>query len=381
MSTTVYAKRLDARAVPEFGQVGRWRVNDPRLHHALNWESRFTVNGVAASDFHDVMNALTSWDDWCRVWSARAKVHEDLGREALAEKAYVTAAEHLSRAAVTYHFAKYLFVQDMKQMREAHMKAVACLDLALPHLDPPGVRVAIPYEGKTLAGTLRLPRVTKGTKPPIVLMTMGLDSTKEELLTFEKNFLDRGMAILAFDGPGQGEAEYDFPIRYDYENVVAPVIDWVKANVKDVASDRIGIWGISLGGYYAPRTVAFEKRIRAAVANCGPYNWGALWEKLPELTRAAYVVRSHSKTDAEAKQKAFTLNMDGVASKIECPLLVIAAGLDRLCPPEDAERLVRETKGGKTELLLVEDGNHVAHNRFYKYRGRSADWMARQLVA
>ena len=42
-------------------------MNDPRLHHALNWESRFTVNGVAASDFHDVLNALTSWDDWCRV--------------------------------------------------------------------------------------------------------------------------------------------------------------------------------------------------------------------------------------------------------------------------------------------------------------------------
>jgi len=61
----------------------------------------------------------------------------------------------------------------------------------------------------------------------IVLMTMGLDSTKEELLTFELDFLRRGMAILAFDGPGQGEAEYDFPIRYDYETVVAPVIDWL----------------------------------------------------------------------------------------------------------------------------------------------------------
>ena len=105
----------------------------------------------------------------------------------------------------------------------------------------------------------------------------------------------------------------------------------------------------------------------------------ALWEKLPELTRAAYVVRSHSTTDAEAKEKAFTLSMEGVAQKIECPLLVIAAGLDRLCPPEDAQRLARETKG-KTELLLVEDGNHVAHNRFYKYRAKSADWMARQLA-
>ena len=143
-----------------------------------------------------------------------------LGREALAERHFVSASEHLSRAAVTYHFAKYLFVQDMEQMRAAHMKAVECLNLALPHLDPPGERVLIPYSGKHLAATLRKPKDI--ARPPIVLMTMGLDSTKEELLTFEMDFLRRGMAILAFDGPGQGEAEYDFPIRYDYENVVGP---------------------------------------------------------------------------------------------------------------------------------------------------------------
>jgi 2,6-dihydroxypseudooxynicotine hydrolase len=193
------------------------------------------------------------------------------------------------------------------------------------------------------------------------------------------DFLRRGLAILAFDGPGQGEAEYDFPIRYDYENVVAPVIDWLNANVRDVDTDRIGIWGISLGGYYVPRTIAFEKRIRAGIANCGPYNWGALWDKLPGLTRDAYIRRSHSANEAEAKAKAFTLSLEGITGKIECPLFVIAAGLDRLCPPEDAQRLARETKG-KTELLVVEDGNHVAHNRFYKYRARSADWMARQLA-
>src|SRR3979411_292846 len=87
----------------------------------------------------------------CRAWSARAAVHEALGQEALDGKHFVSAAEHLSRAAVTYHFAKYLFVQDMAQMRAAHMKAVDCLNRALPHLDPPGTRVLIPYEGKTLA--------------------------------------------------------------------------------------------------------------------------------------------------------------------------------------------------------------------------------------
>ena len=57
--------------------------------------------------------------------------------EALEHKHFVSAGEHLARAAATYHFAKYLFVNDMSQMRAAHRRAVACLNLALPHLDPP----------------------------------------------------------------------------------------------------------------------------------------------------------------------------------------------------------------------------------------------------
>jgi 2,6-dihydroxypseudooxynicotine hydrolase len=122
----------------------------------------------------------------------------------------------------------------------------------------------------------------------------------------------------------------------------------------------------------------FEKRIRAAIANCGPYDFGALWDALPDLTRAAFVVRSHSASDEEGRRRAHQLSLAGVASRIDCPLFVIAGGLDRLCPPADAQRLAAQARG-PVELLVIEDGNHVAHNRFYKYRARSADWMARQL--
>jgi len=349
---------------------------DPRVKHAAaHWGPRLTVNGVMHSDFHDVTSSISHWDEWCAAWSARAAIHEEMGRKALADGNFVSAGDHLMRASVTYHFAKYLFVQDMAQLHAAHTKAVDCLTLALPHLDPPGERVLIPYEGKHLAGVLRKPRNAK--RPPVVLMTMGLDSTKEELDTFEQEFLKRGMAILAFDGPGQGEAEYDFPIRYDYEAVAGVVIDWLEGR-DDVDASRVGIWGISLGGYYAPRSAAFEKRIKACIANCGPYNWGALWDKLPELTKAAYIQRSHSKTEAEAKEKAFMLDLQGVAGKITCPSFIIAGGLDRLCPPEDAKRLASEI-AGPVEVLVIEDGNHVAHNRSYRYRPQSADWMARQL--
>ena len=237
--------------------------------------------------------------------------------------------------------------------------------------------MSIPYEGKHLVGTLRRPNGI--ARRPLLLMTMGLDSTKEEWLTFEDTFLRRGMATLAFDGPGQGEAEYDFAIRADFEAVTGIVIDWVERERKDIDTARIGIWGISLGGYYAPRSAAFETA-QGLHRQLRPVGFRRAVGLLPELTRDAYIRRSHSATETEAKTKAFTLSLEGIAHKIECPLFVIAGGLDRLCPPEDAKKLA-EAARGPVELLVIEDGNHVAHNRFYKYRARSADWMAKQLGA
>ena len=358
--------------------VGKHMADEYVKHAREHLLARYTVNGVNASDFMDVTRSIERWDDWCKAWSARAAIHEALGRAALAAHRYVSAAEHLCRAAVTYHFAKYLFVKDMAQHRAAHKKAVECHTLALPHMDPPGERVLIPYGNTQLAAILRKPRNCKG-RPPVVLMTMGLDSAKEELMTFEGTFLSRGMATLAFDGPGQGEAEYELPIRHDYEHVAKPVIDWVMKR-DDLDGNRIGIWGISLGGYYGPRAAAFEKRIKACVSNCGPYDWGALWENLPDLTRDAFRVRSYSANEAQARERAKLLTLEGIANRIECPLFVIAGGLDRLCPPEDAKRLAAEAKG-PVELLVIEDGMHVAHNRTYRYRPQSADWMAGQLGA
>ena len=163
--------------------------------------------------------------------------------------------------------AKYLFSIDPGQMRVAHEKAVECYSLALPYLDPPGERVLIPYVGKHLAGVLRLPPGI--SRPPLVVMCNGLDSSKEEFDSFELGLLRRGLATLAVDGPGQGEAEYDFPIRADYEAVIAAIIDFMVER-DDIDARRLGVWGVSLGGYYRPRAAASsEKRIRACVAICG----------------------------------------------------------------------------------------------------------------
>jgi dienelactone hydrolase len=351
---------------------------DPRVEAAVaHWGPRFTANGVPLSDFEEVTGQLDSWDDWCSAWSARAAVHEGLAHEAASLGHRLSAAEHFTRAAVCYHFGKYLFVGHPDEMRRAHRKAIECRQLALPDLRPPGERVEIPFEGTVLPGILRRPE--GADRPPVVAMAMGLDSTKEEMDSYESIFLARGMATLSFDGPGQGEVEYALPIRGDYEVPVTAIVDWLEQR-NDIDPERIGLWGVSLGGYYAPRAAAFEKRVRACIALAGPYNFGEAWDRLPELTREAFRVRSHLETEEEARKHAHTLSLEGVAPHITCPLLVIFGRQDRLLPYEGAERLAREASG-PTELLMIEDGNHVANNRWYRYRPQSGDWLADRLDA
>jgi len=340
-----------------------------------HWAPRFVSNGVPLTDFEEVTRGLERWDDWCRAWSTRAAIHESLGREALAGGFRFSAGEHLTRAAVCYHFSKFVFVADYGQMKAAHAKAVECRNLALPHLQPPGERVLIPYEGRTLAGNLRKPAGV--ARAPVVLMCMGLDSAKEEMDTYESVFLARGMATLSFDGPGQGEGEYDFAIRGDYEVPVKAVVDFVETR-KDLDGARVGLWGVSLGGYYAPRAAAFEKRVKACIALSGPFDWAAFFDKLPDLTRDTFKVRSKSRTDAEARERAATLTLKDAAKHITCPLFVLAGKQDRIVPWQEGERLAAAASGPVVRCF-IEDGNHVANNRVYRYRSQSADWMARQL--
>ncbi len=105
------------------------------IHH---WAPRFVTNGVPLTDFQEVTAGISHWADWCRAWSARAAVHEAIGRQALADGFNLSAGQHLTTAAVCYHFAKFVFVLDVNEMRAAHMKAVECRKPALPHLRPAG---------------------------------------------------------------------------------------------------------------------------------------------------------------------------------------------------------------------------------------------------
>lgn len=340
-----------------------------------HWGPRFTANGVPAADFERVMAGLESWTEWCSTWSAAAIPYEDLGNEALEAGRFRSAGAHFSTASIFYHFAKFVFVQDLDQMRTAHESSVRCLNTALPFLDPPGERIEIPFDGAKIYGILRMP---KSSGPhPVVIMVPGLDSTKEEFRSTEELFLLRGIATFSVDGPGQGEAEYALAIRPDWEVPGRAIVDALILR-SDLDQDRIAVWGVSLGGYYAPRFASGDDRIKACVTLCGPYNFGESWADLPALTRETFTVRSDSANQEEASQKALELNMEGRTQTLTCPTLIIAGKLDRLIPWQQAEKFHKET-ASVSEFLLLERGNHGCANVLAEHRYRTADWLADKL--
>jgi len=331
---------------------------------------------VDYNDFVTTVTALERWDEWLGAWTRTAAVHVDLARRAEQQGRRITAGEAYVRAALCYHFAKFVWFVDLRQHRAAADQAVASLAAAHRLLDPSAERLEVPLGAAAMAATLRRPAVP--SPPPLVLLLPGLDSTKEEFFHWENTFLRRGLATLSLDGPGQGETGYATAIRPDYEVAVSAVLDAL-AGRRDLDLRRVGAVGVSLGGYYAPRAAAFEPRISAVVAVGGPYNFGECWPALPVLTREAFIHHSRARNEDEARRLAHQLDLRPVLPRLRQPLLVVFGRQDRLISYRQAERVAAEAP--HAELVMYEDGNHVCSNIPYKYRPLVADWLCERLSA
>jgi alpha-beta hydrolase superfamily lysophospholipase len=354
-------------------------MSDPRVETAIaHWAPRFIAQGIDYNDFLCTTQRIQRWQDWCTEWQRTAAEHEALARAAEERHSPLAAADAWVRAAMCHHFGKFVFFDDLDQLQSASSATAAAFARAAPLLDPPAEPVRIPYADASLPGYLRRPPLID--RPPVVLLIAGLDSTKEEFHTFTGLFLRRGVATLAFDGPGQGEVEFTLPIEAEFEKPVGAVVDWF-ASRSDLDASKIAAAGVSLGGYYVARAAAFEPRLTCAVAMGGPYAFAANFDELPSLSRQAFTVRSHSPDAQTARKRAAALTLEGVASRIRLPFLIVFGKQDRLIPYQDAERLYAEISSTDKRLEMYERGNHVVNNIPYAYRPLVADWVADHLYS
>jgi 2,6-dihydroxypseudooxynicotine hydrolase len=336
---------------------------------------RYVATGVDPNDLQRLVLRIERWDDWCSIWSDEARRHEQHAAQSAALGRWLTAAESNLRAAIYYHYAKHLFAAAPDEYRMAHDNMLRCYTAAAPDLDPPMERVEFPFEDTVIVGWLRRPR--GGVRAPVAVILPGLDACKEELHAWSGAFLDRGMATVTLDGPGQGETAFRLPIRTDWGRVLGAVIDVLERR-DDVDGTRVGVVGQSLGAFYAPLAAAGEPRLKACVANCGPFDFAPVLPQMPLVSQQVFSARAHARTQAEADAAVARLTLEGTAQHIRCPLLIVFGGGDRLIPPSEGKRLAKAA-AGPAELVVFEDGNHVCFNISYRFRPLTADWMAEHL--
>ena len=142
--------------------------------------------------------------------------------------------------------------------------------------DPPIEQVSIPYEGTALRGFYFRGKSTKERRPLLILNNGSDGSALDMWMWGAAGATARGYDCLTFDGPGQGYAlwKQGLYFRPDWEKVITPVVDFALSRA-GVDPKRIALQGISQGGYWVPRAVAFEKRIAAAIADPGVGEYGA----------------------------------------------------------------------------------------------------------
>jgi esterase/lipase len=252
--------------------------------------------------------------------------------------------------------------------------------------------VRIPYEGKFFTGLfVKAAAGADGRPAPCLVSCNGLDSMKEQIYGAgnPEAFRLRGVSTLVIDQPGTGEALRNLALagRHDAEAWATPALEYLM-NRPDVDSKRIGVFGLSLGGYFAPRAAAMEPRFALCAVMGANHNWGEMQKR--RMAREGdrpvphywdHVMWVFGKTTIE-EFMAFAPNMDlnGVVERIRAPFLVTHGGGDRQIPVEYAHQSYDQAVNSAKRTLFITSRDdfeveHCGADNGTILRDYIADWI------
>ncbi len=228
----------------------------------------------------------------------------------------------------------------------------------------------------------------EGGRIPVVINVPGMDSFKEiQVALYGDRFLNRGMAVLAIDGPGQYEAPM-VGVYFSMENWMAlgkPLVDWLSSR-PEVDAERIGCSGTSFGTFFGTILTAHEPRIRAfaAMSVCHEPGCHTIFQEASPTFKKRFMYMSGITDEDEFDRFRQTITWEGHADKIRVPYLVVAGECEELSPVEHSERLVKTVKGPK-RMVVYQESRHSVGNVPAANLGPFppilvADWMADRLA-
>ena len=307
-----------------------------------------------------------------------ARKADERGDRLSARALYRSASEH-------YREAQHFSIPPLGTKRwEFYARARDCAGRVHALADTPVERVEIPFQGKSLPGVLHLcPDAAPG---PAIVFIPGMDNTKENWPNpLDNEFLERGIHVLAIDGPGQGEAlERGIYVNATNNMAAATAAYEFLAARDDVDQRRIGIAGRSFGTFWSLRAAADEPRFAAVAGAVACYYWDRLtiFDEAPIRFKQVFMAMAGMTDEAAFDAMCEDFTLKGHAERVKCPVLMATGEFDPLNPLEEAEAVYTALSGPK-EMWIFEDEFHpiivpkaLSGRRTFHF---VAEWMSRAL--
>jgi dienelactone hydrolase len=354
------------------------RFGGPDFYWPMTEEVLCAVGMDGSGDIKAVRGSIKKFADITREMRRIAEKREALAREAESSGHRVTARQNYFTAACFYTMAQGpIHTDDDPVNLQLSARKNTCYERFIAHAGHRIEKVEIPFGAQSLPGYLHFPPDASGPVPCVVFLG-GMDNFKELLvLQPSDKFLERGMAVLAFDGPGQNEARIARKICCTESNFIdagKAAMDFLVAH-PGIESDRIGITGISMGSFWLTQIAAHDQRYKAAAGFyvCHEPGQETLLNRAIPVFRDRYMWMAGYEDDAAFNDFAKKLTLEGLGSRITAPYLIVAGEDDDLSPIEHTHRLYDEIAGPKTLVVYRGEVHGVTDN--LDVRGFIADWM------
>ncbi|MBB4612910.1 alpha/beta hydrolase family protein [Novosphingobium taihuense] len=328
-----------------------------------------------------------------KQWAAYGDKLIELAAEDEAKGRAFSASNKLERASLYLLVAERMQGHGAPGRKETYAKALDAFARSTELGKINRERVEIPLEQGTMPA---LYTRAEGPGPhPVVVYCNGLDSCKELLYwsRLPEALARRGVSTLCVDQPGSGETLrlQDLPVDPHSESWASKAVDWLEQQA-DVDPKRIGMTGISLGGHFAPRAVAYEPRFASGAVWGANHNWREVQDKRmkregenPVPHYWAHVMWAFGANDMdEFLAKSTDMNLNGHMDRIKVPFLVTHGAHDRQISVSYADdlydQLVNSPRREKVIFTAREGGvEHVGADNMSYGRDLIADWFAETL--
>lgn len=366
----------------------RWILDQVVQTRGIDWDqgrSGKIIRNCGPSvekDLAEVCSRIKKFVDIPREFSQAAARREEQGKQAEAQGRLTEARDDYYIASCFYTNAMWAIYEggNPERIRWQERKR-ACYDKFIEYAGRPIERVELPYQGKKIQAILHLPPTRKADeKVPCVMYIPGMDGVKEDNPASGDPFIEKGFAVLAIDGPGQGETrEGGIPCTAsNYADAGKLACDYLVKR-PEIDAAKLGVMGSSMGSYWAPRVVAEEKRFKACAVSgvCMEPGQYAIFNMSSPTFKLNYMYMSGYDDEAAFDEFCKTLSLRGVTAKITCPYMVVAGEDDEHCDMKFVYDLMGEIPAPK--LLYVFEGERHSI-RSPKARPLVVNWLIDTLL-